>query len=178
MTTPSRPMARPTRRSFLSLLPALAAPLGSRVHAAEPLATSGASLAGRTASGQEVSLAELRGRVVLVFYWATDCAVCRDKMGELRANVAGWAGQPFTLLGVNMDKRLQDLADYERLVALTTPPAQRLRSIWAGGASYRSSLAAPARLPSTVLIDKQGQVVSHYDGRIPPQAWDDIAALL
>jgi peroxiredoxin len=171
--------ALPSRRHFLSLLPPLLlAPLADASHAATPATPAVQTLAGQSANGQDLSLSALQGRVVLVFFWATGCAVCRDKMSELRANVAGWEDQPFSLLGVNMDTRHQDLVDYERLLTQTVPEAQRLVSIWAGGPGFKNSLGTPEHLPSTALINKQGQLVRRYSGRIPPAAWDDIAELL
>lgn len=170
--------AAPGRRRLLSWLPLLAAPWVGRVRAAPTPSPAGQTLVGRTVDGLPLSLAALQGRVVLVFFWATDCAVCRDKMGELRANVGGWKDQPFSMLGVNMDRRRQDLVDYERLVATTLPKAQRLTSVWAGDADYRTSLGMPDHLPTTVLIDKQGREVRRYSGRIPASAWDDMAELL
>jgi thiol-disulfide isomerase/thioredoxin len=178
MPQPSSPATASSRRHFLFLLPGLVAPLGGAAYAAAPASGPGQTLSGRAVDGQLRSLAALRGRVVLVFFWATDCAVCRDKMGELRANVGGWKGQPFSMLGVNMDRQRQDLVDYERLVATTLPKAPRLDSIWAGDADFRSSLGTPEHLPMAVLIDKQGQEVRRYSGRIPASAWDDIAELL
>lgn len=166
------------RRRFISLLPALALPAGGNLRAAQPEDGAVQTLEGASADGQALSLAQLKGRVTLVFFWTTGCAVCRDKMHELRANVEGWKEQPFSLLGVNMDARRQDLVDYEHLVAIAIPEAQRLVSIWAGSPGFRNSLGTPEHLPSAALINKQGQLVQRYSGRIPAQAWDDIAALL
>jgi hypothetical protein len=135
-------------------------------------------LEGRAADGQRLRLADLRGRVVLVFYWTSGCAVCRDKMKELRANLMGWRSQPFTLLGVNMDARQQDWLDYERLVAQTTPAEQRFASVWAGGGDFRDSMERPTQFPSAGLINKNGQLVEQYRGRIPVDAWNHIADLL
>jgi len=104
--------------------------------------------------------------------------VCRDKMHEMRANLAGWQQQPFTLLGVNMDARRQDLSSYETLLRQTIPAAQRLRSIWAADPFFVNSLGPPTLLPSSALIDKDGRLVERYSGRIPPEAWDRIAELL
>jgi thiol-disulfide isomerase/thioredoxin len=135
-------------------------------------------LEGTAADGQPRRLAGLRGRVVLVFYWATGCAVCRDKMPELRANLKGWHEAPFTLLGVNMDERRQDWLNYERLVAQSIPANQRFASVWAGGTDYRDTMDRPTQLPSACLIDKEGRLVEQYRGRVPVQAWDRIADLI
>ena len=150
------------------------APAGSAGNQAPDLPV----LQGLTVDGQRLALSEMRGQVVLVFHWATDCAVCRDKMHEMRANLAGWSGEPFRLLGVNWDARRSELARYEALVRQTVPAPQRLTSIWAGDAAFQSSMARPSHLPMAQLIDKQGRLVETYNGRVPPQAWDRIAALL
>jgi hypothetical protein len=175
----SRPSSR--RRQLLGCLPLLAWPLVQTQPAAASAVAAAASfpaLEGRTTDGQRLGLAGLRGRVVLIFYWSTGCAVCRDKMHEMRANLAGWQQQPFTLLGVNMDARRQDLSSYEGLLRQTVPAAQRLRSVWAADPSFVDSLGPPTHVPSGALIDKNGRLVERYSGRIPPEAWDRIAELL
>jgi peroxiredoxin len=183
-TPSSHPPRQTSRRAFLPLLPgltvaALTAPLAGALHAAtRPEPQQQPELEGTAPDGKPVRLSDLRGRVVLVFYWSTGCAVCRDKMHELRANLSGWQTQPFTLLGVNMDPREQDFLDYEKLVAQTVPAHQRFVTLWAGAAGFRDSMGRPAHLPSACLIDKRGQLVERYNGRIPPQAWDRIAELL
>ena len=163
-----------SRRQLLSWLPLLATPL---VHA-QPALAAPVVLEGRTVDGEPMGLQSLRGRVVLVLYWSTGCAVCRDKMHEMRANLAGWQQQPFTLLGVNMDQRREDLVGYETLLRQTVPAPQRLRSVWAADPAFTDSLGPPTHLPSGALIDKSGRLVERYSGRIPPEAWDRIAELL
>lgn len=156
----------------------LAASASGPLMAAAPGANVVPELEGTAPGGQRLRLAGLRGRVVLVFYWSTGCAVCRDKMRELRANLAGWKGQPFTLLGVNRDARQQDFSAYEQLVAQTVPVTQRFVSVWSGGADFHDSMGTPPILPSACLINQQGELVERYSGRIPPEAWDRIAELL
>lgn len=133
---------------------------------------------GRTLEGMPFSLAGLRGKVVLLMFWSTDCAVCRDKMPELRQNYEGWRGKPFELVLVSTDRRLKDLDDYERIISSTVPLKQRFVQLWAGDGSYRDNLGRPAQLPAAWLIDKTGKVVERFSGRIPPEAWDKIAELL
>ena len=177
MPFPLAPDAMCKRRHFM-LMALLAASAKGSLMAATPNAQVAPELEGTAPDGQRLGLAGLRGRVVLVFYWATGCAVCRDKMRELRANLTGWKGQPFTLLGVNMDARQQDFIGYESLVRQTLPTAQQFTSLWAGAPGFRDSMGRPEHLPSACLIDKQGRLVERYNGRIPPEAWDRIAELL
>lgn len=169
-----------TRRQLLHaavLLPAAMLAPATRSQSASS-AEAVPRLKGTDLQGRPLQLSALRGRVVLVFYWRTGCAVCRDKMRELRANLVGWQSQPFSLIGVNTDARRQDWLDYEQLVARTVPPAQRFPSLWRGDASTIDSMEPPAQWPTAVLIDKSGRLVERYTGRIPAEAWDRIAELL
>lgn len=135
-------------------------------------------LKGPTLDGQPYDLAKSRGKVVMVLFWATDCAVCRDKMPELRANVKGWQGQAFELVTVSTDRDRRAAETYHQLVQLTVPPAQRFVSLWAGDPAYRDSFGSPGTLPAVFLIDKSGREVQRYQGRVPAEAWDRIADLL
>jgi peroxiredoxin len=141
---------------------------------AEPLP----SVQGTTIQGKPFNLASLRGKVVLLMFWSTDCAVCRDKMPELRLNYEGWKTQPFELVTVSMDRKKQDVDDYEKLISHLVPSRQRFVQLWSGEAGYSDNIGKPARLPMTFLIDKAGRVVERYTGRIPAEAWDRIADLL
>lgn len=133
---------------------------------------------GKTIEGAPFKLSSLKGKVVLVMFWSTGCAVCRDKMPELRNNYEGWAGKPFELVAVNTDTRMQDFLDYERIISRTVPLKQRFVQLWTGDGGYKDNIGKPVQLPAAFLVDKTGKVVERYVGRIPPEAWDRIADLL
>lgn len=156
----------------MSAAVAQTAPSAGAVAAIKPV------IEGKTVEGKPFKLSSLNGKVVLVLYWSTNCAVCRDKMPELRTNYEGWAGKPFELVAVSTDTRMQDLLDYENIISRTVPIKQRFVQLWIGESGYRDNLGKHAQLPAAYLIDKSGKVVQSYVGRIPPEAWDRIADLL
>jgi len=133
---------------------------------------------GKTIDGTPFNLSTLKGKVVLVMFWSTGCAVCRDKMPELRSNYAGWAGKPFELVAISTDSRVQELLDYERIISRIVPMKQRFVQLWTGETGYQDNLGKHSMLPAAYLLDKTGKVVERYVGRIPPEAWDRIADLL
>jgi thiol-disulfide isomerase/thioredoxin len=140
----------------------------------EPFRVSGNTLAGRPFSSEAQ-----RGKVVMVFYWSTDCAVCRSKMAELRSNAQGWRGKPFELVLVSEDRRRDDLLAYDNAWRATQDPALQPPSLWAGDASFTDSLRQrPKRLPFTLVLDAQGIERARFEGRIPAEAWDAVADLL
>lgn len=167
LTPASAQTAAPAKTASAAQAPALVA---------APVSTP--QIEGKTIEGKAFNIAALKGKVVLVMFWSTGCAVCRDKMPELRTNYEGWAGKPFELVAVSTDTRMQDLLEYERIISRTVPMKQRFVQLWAGDSSYRDNMGKHAQLPAAFLVDKTGKVVERYVGRIPPEAWDRIADLL
>lgn len=133
---------------------------------------------GKTIEGNVFRLESLKGRVVLVMFWSTGCAVCLDKMHELRTNYEGWSRKPFSLVAINTDTDMQDFISYERIISATVPVKQRFAQLWNGDAAYKDNLGKHPQLPAAFLVDKSGKIIERYIGRIPPEAWDQIADLL
>jgi thiol-disulfide isomerase/thioredoxin len=66
-------------------------------------------LAVTTLDGDRVSLADLRGRVVLVDFWATWCGPCKQEMPELEAARQRMADVPVTMLMLSVDETSEPL---------------------------------------------------------------------
>jgi thiol-disulfide isomerase/thioredoxin len=115
-------------------------------------------------------------------FWSTNCPVCRDQMPELRENIKGWADKPFELVLVSVDKNMKDVESYFNYLNQIVPTKQRFTQVWSGSANSKDNIEANRialkQLPASYLIDKNGKVVLIYNGRIPAQAWDEIAELL
>jgi cytochrome oxidase Cu insertion factor (SCO1/SenC/PrrC family) len=137
---------------------------------------------GTTLANKAFQLSSLKGKVTLVMFWSTNCPVCRDQMPELRENVKGWTDKPFELVLVSVDKNRKDVEDYFNYLNQIVPTQQRFTQVWAGSVNYKDNIEAKQiplkQLPSSYLINKNGKVMSIYNGRIPAQAWDEIAELL
>lgn len=142
-----------------------------------------ATVEGKSLSGKAFSLASLKGKVVLMVYWTTDCNVCLDIIPELRNNSKGWAKEPFHVLLLSNDTSLEQLMLYENVLKLTLPAHLQLTQLWTKAPDYQDNLTGlknlnKHELPVSALIDKQGKVVKWFKGRIPGDAWNDIADLL
>jgi thiol-disulfide isomerase/thioredoxin len=166
----------------------LAIPIAAQTQAQKPVTPSSASLiatpnvSGVAMDKKLFQIESLKGKVVMLMYWSTDCAVCRDKMPELRENVRGWADKPFELVLVSVDKRMQDVDSYNAIINASVPTKQRFTQLWAGEPSFKDNLGTAqlprSQLPVTYLIDKSGKLVERNYGRIPAELWDIIAELL
>ena len=135
-------------------------------------------LSGTTVEGQAYDLNADQGKVALIFFWSTDCAVCRDKMPELRLNYDAWRTKGFQLVAVSLDKSLAEVQAYQSILDRTVPQAQRFPSLWRGASAHRDSFGAIVQMPTTFVLDRKHKVVNEIRGRIPPALWDDIADLV
>ncbi len=137
-----------------------------------------ARLDGNTLDGQPFSLDALRGKVVMLFFWNTDCAPCIQKMPELRANAMGWRGKPFELVLISTDRDRAAALSYLQTLKQIEKGGPGMPSLWAGDLKFVAPLTAPAAVPLTLVIDAKGTIVARHAGRIAPEAWDDVAGLL
>lgn len=135
-------------------------------------------LSGQTLDAKPYDLSQDQGKAILVFFWSTDCSVCRDKMSELRSNYAAWRDKGFQLVAVNLDKNLADVQAYDRILAHTVPMNQKFPSLWRADPAHRDSFGAVTKAPTSFLLNRQGQLEKEIRGRIPAELWDDIAELV
>ena len=111
----------------------------------------------RTAMGRNVSLASLRGRVVLLNFWATWCGECRPEMPVLEQLHRDFAGQGLTVLGINVREEIPTIQRYAEAQGLTFPlvvdPKGEIH------VSY-----GVIGLPTTFMIGRDGRVVARAIG--------------
>src|SRR5262249_14827783 len=69
-------------------------------------------LAGNDVNGRPVSLAEYRGKVVVVDFWATWCKYCVEMIPHEKQLVKRITGRPFVLLGVSADTEAETLRSF------------------------------------------------------------------
>lgn len=126
--------------------------------------------------GNERSLAEWRGKVVLLNLWATWCAPCREEMPALDALQAEMGGEDFEIVPVSLDrggpekprKFLQETG-IENLKLYRDPKNEIFNTLKRRGQAFG--------LPTTLLVDPQGCQIGHLPG---PADWasDDAKALI
>ncbi|MDD4881115.1 MAG: TlpA disulfide reductase family protein [Gallionellaceae bacterium] len=71
--------------------------------------------------GARVDLAQLRGKVVLVNFWATWCPPCRKEMPSMNRLAGKMAGRPFAMLGVNMGDSPDDIRAFLKQIPVAFP---------------------------------------------------------
>lgn len=111
-------------------------------------------LAGRLHTGEPFSSASLRGKVVLVFFWASWCGPCATALPEVVAVARRHAGEGLAVVGVSCDHDREDLARFlaahpevtwPQLFDATQPGWHEL-AFWSGVRA----------VPRTFLVDRRG----------------------
>ncbi len=112
--------------------------------------------------GKMIALSSLRGKYVLVDFWASWCMPCRQENPNVVAAYQNFKGKNFTVLGVSLDK---EKAPWVRAIKddnLTWPHVSDLK--------YWNSMVVPLYniegIPFNVLLDPEGKIIaSNLRGR-------------
>ena len=142
----------PPRRAAACLLLVLAPWLASANAPIKPW-TGGATPAFELSAldGRKVDLASMRGRVVLINYWATWCEPCREEMPAIERLRTKLKGRPFEVLAVNYGESEERVSAFVTKLNLSMPILLD---------PYKNSVEAwkVRGLPMTFLVDVNGKV--------------------
>ena len=129
-----------------------------------PVSMNPPEFSGITADGRRVSLSDLRGRVVLLNFWASWCQECRPEMPAFERLHRDLTGQGLTVLGVNVREGTQAIQSYAREMGLTFPLLLDAKG------EIRKSYGVIG-LPTTFLISRDGRTVGLAVG---PREWSSV----
>jgi peroxiredoxin len=117
------------------------------------------------ADGTPVSLSDLRGKVVLLNFWATWCPPCTAEMPDLNALYRRYGSEKdFAVVGVNLEEQPEEVADFARQKNIEFPLVMD-RSGRVTRQDYRIRT-----LPESVIIDREGIIRDRWSGTIISEA--------
>jgi len=140
------------------LVAGVSGPIPSNVYVKPANRTMAPDFTLNDASGQPVTLSQLRGNVVLVNFWATWCAPCRVEIPMLIGFQKAYRDRNFKILGVDLDEGgwsvVQPYADAKKI-------SYPLLLGNEGTADLFGGLKA---VPTTFIIDRQGRIAATHIG--------------
>jgi peroxiredoxin len=109
--------------------------------------------------GEKIATAGLRGRVVVVNFWATDCVICMKEMPELVRTYERHRGKELEFVAVAMrhdpPNRVADYAERNRLPFKVALDLNGEHAVAFGSVRFT---------PTTFVIDKRGKIVARIQG--------------
>jgi peroxiredoxin len=161
---------------LIALVTILAAPQASRAAAANLLerlnlsgyrpGTKSPEFAGATVDGRRLSLVSLRGKVILLNFWASWCQECRPEMPMFERLHRELAAQGLSVVGINAREGTGAIRGYAKELRLTFPlvldPKGEINAAY-----------GVIGLPATFLVGRDGRAVARAVG---PRDWESAPA--
>jgi thiol-disulfide isomerase/thioredoxin len=122
-------------------------------------------IAGTDVDGKPVSLSELKGKVVLIDFWATWCPPCIAAIPTLKALSQKYQDRGFVILGVNVDALHEDVKEADAALQQVRRFLVKQRVDWINvqsgkGAGDFASIYHVEQIPASFLVGRDGSVVA------------------
>lgn len=108
--------------------------------------------------GKIFQLSALKGKVVLIDFWATWCPPCREEIPHFKELYAAYGGKGLEIIGLALDPGgVADVAPFVREQQIPYPIAMGTPALVQAYGGIRG-------IPTTFLVDKQGRIAKKYVG--------------
>lgn len=116
--------------------------------------------------GNSYNLSKLKGKVVLIVYWATWCGPCKREIPGLNEIHEKYSPKGLQILAVSQDDSEDLVTEFLKEDAV----GKTIKYPIIYGDPYVKLFGRMSAIPTLVLIDKEGNVVGKQEGSIPAEA--------
>lgn len=107
-------------------------------------------------NGTEIKLSSLKGKIVLIDFWASWCGPCRKEMPNVVKAYAKFKSKGFEIYGVSLDDSKERWEEAVAKDGITWPQVSDLRK-WDGEVVRNYNINS---IPFTVLLDRDGKIIA------------------
>lgn len=108
----------------------------------------------KSSKGDELSMDKLKGKIVLLDFWASWCGPCRAEMPEVKRIWKKYGGNSFVIVGINLDSNRNAFESYVKQEEVVWPQ-------YYDGMGWNNKIARLYNvhgIPQTILIDQDGVI--------------------
>ncbi|HZH92320.1 MAG TPA: cytochrome c biogenesis protein/redoxin [Pyrinomonadaceae bacterium] len=121
----------------------------------------------KTLEGQPFRVSSLRGRVVLLNFWATWCLPCRAEIPDFNRMQKDYEARGFTVVGVSSHDTPEMIRDFQSVVR------QEYQLLTSGDDAPAEFQTGPGR-PATFILDREGRIRERFIGERDRAAFDAV----
>ena len=132
-----------------------AAAAAEKARAALAIGTMFPDFSEKDMTGKPISIANDKGKVVLIDFWATWCAPCRAELPNVLATYAKYHDKGFEIIGVSLDENQAKLTNFTKSMNMTWPQ-------FFDGQGWQNKLAVKygiEGIPATFLLNGEGKII-------------------
>lgn len=121
-----------------------------------------------TSDGKKLKLSSLKGKVVIVDFWATWCPPCRKGVPDLVELKKKYGKKGFEIVGVSLDgpQTKSEVVPFIKDYGINYPVVY-------GNEAVTISYGGVQSIPTAFIIDKEGKIVATYVGLRPKEVYED-----
>jgi cytochrome c biogenesis protein CcmG/thiol:disulfide interchange protein DsbE len=117
--------------------------------------------------GKSIKLSDLKGKVVIIDFWATWCKPCREGIPDLISLKKKYGKKGFEIIGVSVDTETKD-----EVVPFVKDKGMNYPVVY-GNVNVYQQYGGIRAVPTSFVIDKQGKIIASYEGLIPSATYEE-----
>ncbi len=121
-----------------------------------------------TSDGKTLKLSDLRGKVVIVDFWATWCPPCRKGIPDLIDLKKKYGSKGIEVVGISVDadNTIGEVVPFIKNYGINYP-------VVFGNSVVVQAYGGVRAIPTSFVIDKQGKIVASYEGLMPKSTYEN-----
>jgi thiol-disulfide isomerase/thioredoxin len=118
--------------------------------------------------GKPVKLSDFKGEVVILDFWATWCPPCRTEIPSFVALQKKYADKGFTVIGVSLDEQGPSVVkSFMHRFGMNYPVVMGNQTVVVDYGGFEA-------IPTTFVIDRQGNIITAYQGAMDQATFESV----